>query len=197
MTARDILETAGDLRRTAERVALESSSRWTPQSTKSLDALTERLVASLLPSLAAAEAVLTPHLGAEWSDAARQIHQRIRRLTERIAAVSEAVSRSRRPQSVSAQARLALRTLSEALKELEELHGAGFSRLEASLSEEELVEVANSLAAARDEARAHILLVTQPEVAPNESSVLRRRPDLDRAYATNLAELETRPTRSA
>ncbi len=194
---RRIVETARDLRRTAERLEVESSQRWTPQSTMSLDALTERLVASLLPNLAAAEAVLTPFLDAESKEGTTQSHRRIRRLAERLAAVSEAVSRSRRPQSVSGQARAVLRALIDALKDLEDRQEAAVAGLEATLSGESLAEVVDSLAAAGREARTHILLVTGPEVAPTEATVLRSRPDLDRAYATNLAELETGPARSA
>lgn len=192
-----MVDTTRDLRQTAERLMVASSERWTPQATKSLEVLTERLVTRMLPNLAAIEAVFTPLLDAEWSDATKQSHQRLRRLAERLAVVSEAVSRSRRPQSVTGQVQAMLRALVEALKELEDRQQAALSRLDADLSDKQLAELAGSLAAAGEEARTHILLVTGPEVAPTEATVLRSRPDLDRAYATNLAELEAGPTKSA
>lgn len=197
MIKRDIVETTSELRGAAERLESESSQPWTPQSTRSLEALSERLVDRLLPNLAAFEAVVSPLLDAGSTDAVTRSHQRVRLLAERLAVVSEAVSRSRRPKSVSTHVRAVLRNLSQALKELERHQDAALSLLETGLSDMKQAEIARSLAAAGKDARARILLVTGPEVAPTESTVLRSRPDLDRAYATSLAELEAAPTESS
>lgn len=184
-----LLDPARAIRASAERLELESSNHWTQQSTASLSRLSERLVSDLLPCLAATESVLTPHLETDLSDLLRDSHRKIRQLAERLSIVSEAVSRSRgRPGARPVhEALLALR---KSLDELESIECAALRRLESSLSEGELARLAESMPTATAEARAHIVLVTQPEPAPTDAYVLRRRPDLDRAYATNLNTIE-------
>lgn len=177
------------MRASAEHLDVETSDHWTQQSTESLSRLTERLVSDLLPGLAATESVLIPHLETDLGKRLRDAHQTIRQLAERLSIVSEAMSRGR-DRSSTRPVHDALVALRKSLDELASLHQAALRQLESSLPETELAKLAEALETAAAEARAHIVLVTQPEPAPTDSYVLRRRPDLDRAYATNLDALE-------
>lgn len=184
-----LLEPARAIRLSAEHLDVETSNQWTRQSTESLSGLTERLVSDLLPRLAAAESVLTPHLETDLNNLLRDAHQKIRQLAERLSIVSEAMSRSR-GRSGKRPVHDALLALRKSLDEVESIDRAALCQLESSLSESELAKLAESLETATAEARAHIVLVTQPEPAPTDAYVLRKRPDLDRAYATNLNAVE-------
>lgn len=152
-------------------------------------------MASLLPNLAAMELVLDRRLDAELSDALKVDHQKMREFAERLAMVSEAMARSRSSKSVARRARAVLCSLSEALGELGVHQQAAFSRLKATLSVNDLGELDDSLEAAIEQARSDIVLIAQPEVPPTQACVFRRYTDLDRPYATNLAELERRSPR--
>ena len=186
------------IRASAEHLDVETSNHWTQHSTDSLSGLTEGLVSEVLPRLAATESVLIPHLETDLSNALRDAYQEIRQLAERLSIVSEAMSRSR-GRSGTKPVHGALLALRRSLEEVESLDQAALCRLEASLPESELAKLAESLQTATAEARAHIVLVTQPEPAPTDAYVLRKRPDLDRAYATNLNAVDrasTRPRRA-
>ena len=185
-----LLDAVRTIRASAEHLDVGTSNRWTQQSTESLSRLSERLVSDLLPCLAATESVLTaPHLEVDLRSALRDAHLKIRQLAERLSMVSEAMSRSRgRPDMRPVHD--ALLALRKSLDEVESLHQAALCRLEASLSENELAQLAESLEIATAEARGHIVLITQPEPAPTDAYVLRKRPDLDRAYAKSLLDLE-------
>lgn len=184
-----LLDTVRAIRASAERLDLEASNHWTQQSTESFSHLTERLVSDLLPWLAASESVLAPHLEGDLRNALRDAHRKIRQLAERLSIVSDAMSRSR-GRSATRPVHEALLALRESLNEVESLHQAALCRLEASLSENELAQLAESLETATADARAHIVLITQPEPAPTDAYVLRKRPDLNRAYAKSLLDLE-------
>lgn len=192
----DLAHTTQAIRRTAERILRESSERWTRHSTAELSGLSERLVSDLLPHLAAEESVLIPHLDAGLGAALRASHRKLRELAERIAMVTDASLRSHRPASTARTAQAVLRGLATEMEQLEVLQRAAVSQLEASPADRSLVEIDAALGVAAREARARIVLVTQPEMAATESSVLRRRPDLTRAYAINLSDTEpTSPRR--
>ena len=105
--------------------------------------------------------------------------------------VSEATSRSR-GRSDRRPVHDALVTLRKSLDEVESIERAALFHLESSLSESDLANLAKSLETATVEARAQIALVAQPEPAPTDAYVLRKRPDLDRAYATNLNAVQRR-----
>lgn len=188
-TLEGLLDPARAIRALAGHLDVEASNHWTQQSTESLSRLTERLVSDLLPCLAATESVLTPHLETDLSNLLRDAHQKIRRLAERLSIVSEAMSRSR-GRTGKRPVHDTLLALRKSLDEIESIDRAALCRLESSLSESELASLAESLETATAEARAHIVLVTQPEPAPTDAYVLRKRPDLDRAYATNLNAIE-------
>lgn len=188
-TLRGLLDRARAIRASAEHLDAETSNRWTPQSTESLSRLSERLVSDLLPCLAASESVLTPHLETDLTNLLRDAHHRIRQLVERLSIVSEAMSRSRGRYGAR-PVHDALLELRRSMDEVESLHRAALCQLESSLSESELAKLAESFRTATVEARAHIVLVTQPEPAPTDAYVLRKRPDLNRAYATNLDAVE-------
>lgn len=186
-----VLDTSRSIRASAEYLEVETSDHWTLQSTESLSRLTERLVSDLLPGLAAAESVLIPHLETDLGKRLHDAHREIRQLAERLSIVSDATSRSRgRPGTRPIHD--ALLALGKSLNEVESMDGAAISQLESSLSESELAELAESLETATAEARARIVMITQPELAPTDAYVLRKRPDLNRAYPTNLAAMESR-----
>lgn len=197
-TLEGMLDPARVLRAAAQRLDAEALDHWTEQSAESLSRLTERLVSDLLPCLAAVEAVLTPHLETGFSNRMRDGHKTIRRLAERLSIVSEATSRSR-GRAGKRPVRDALHALEKSLDEVESIDRAALCQLESSLSENEMTRLGQSMEAATAEARAHIVLITQPEPAPTDAYVLRKRPDLNRAYATNLNAVERtsqRPRRS-
>ncbi len=184
-----LFDTVHAIRASAERVDSEASNHWTQQSTESFSHLTERLVSDLLPCLAASESVLAPHLEVDLRNALRDAHQKIRQLAERLSIVSDAMSQSRgRP--ATRPVRNTLLALRKSLAEVESLHQTALCRLEAFLSENQVAQLAESLETATAEARAHIVLITQPEPAPTDAYVLRKRPDLNRAYARSLLDLE-------
>ncbi len=162
---------------------------WTPLSTESLSRLTDSLVSDLLPGLAAAEAVLTPHLETGPGNLLRDAHRKIRQLAERLSMVSDAMSRSR-GRSGTRPVRDALLALTKSLSEVESVDRTVVCQLESSLSESELARLAESLATATAQARGDIMLITQPEPAPTDAYVLRKRSDLNRAYAKSLLDLE-------
>lgn len=189
-----LIDTAHAIRISAEHLDAETSNHWRQQSTESLSHLTERLVSDLLPCLAASESVLTPHLESDLTNGLRDAHREIRQLTERLSIVSEAMSRSR-GRSGARAVHGALLALRDSLDEVESLDQAALCQLESSLSETELTELAESMETATVEARAHVVLILQPEPAPTDAYVLRKRPDLNRAYARSLLELEQAPQR--
>ena len=188
-------DTVRAIRAMAGRLDLETSNHWTEHSTEFLSRLTERLVSDLLPRLSATDSVLTPHLEADLPDALRDAHRRIRQLAERLSMVSEVMSRSR-GRSGTRPVHDAILALRKSLDEVESLHRAALCQLESSLSESELAKLAESLETATAEAREHIVLITQPEPAPTDAYVLRKRPDLNRAYAKSLLDLEQGSQRS-
>lgn len=167
----------------------ETSNHWTRQSTESLSRLTERLVSDLLPGLLATDSVFIPHLETDLSNSLRDVHQGIRQLAERLSIVSEAMSRSR-GRAATRPVHDALLALRKSLDEVESLHQAALCRLETSLPENDLAQLAKSLETATAEARAQVVLITQPEPATTDAYVLRKRPDLNRAYARSLLDLE-------
>lgn len=180
----DLIATSRAISTTAERLYRQSS-------IGPLDGLIATLVAELLPRLAATESVIFPQLPTELSDALRPDHRAIRQLVERMTTVSEAMSRSRRARSETRTAGVALRDLTGALRQLVLDQEAALSHLEANLSAEGLEDAAGLFAEAAKRARAQIVLVGQQEIPPTEAHVMRRRPDLEKAFATNLADLES------
>lgn len=189
-----LLDTVRAIRASAEHLDVEASNHWSQQSTESLSHLTERLISDLLPCLAATELVVTPHLEVDVRNALNDAHQRIRQLAERLSIVRDAMSRSR-GRSGTRPIHDALLTLRKSLDEVESLERAALCQLESSFSESELPLLAESLETAAAEARAHIVVITQPEPAPTDAYVLRKRPDLNRAYAKSLLDLDRPPRR--
>lgn len=186
----DLIETTREISGTAERLGRESSNGWTPRSTKALGDLSERLVANLLPSLAAMESVISPHLDPDLSEATKADHRKMRQLIERIAIVSESMARDRRAKSDLRPVRLVLRDLTEALQQLRIHEDTSVRRLEATLSTEGLEEAARLFAEAAQRARTQILLVAQRQIPATEAWVLRRRYDLVQAFTIPLSDLE-------
>jgi hypothetical protein len=139
------------------------------------------------------ESVIGPYLDTELKDALIADHQQMRQFAERIAMVSEAISRSRRPKSEVAQAGVALRALLEVLEELEVHQIAAVSRLVGTFPGS-VGEIAEAFERAIREASKRIVLIIQPEVPATEAYVLRSRPDLNRAYATTLAAVDQSDT---
>lgn len=190
-----LLDPARAIRVSAEHLDVETSNHWTQQSTESLVRLSQSLVSELLPCLAATESVLIPHLESDRRNSLRAVHQKIRQLAERLSIVSDVISRSH-GRSATRPVHDALLALRQSLDEIESIDRAALGQLESSLSESDLAKLAGSFETATEEARAHIVLVIQPEPAPTDAYVLRKRPDLDRAYATNLNAVErTSPRR--
>ena len=191
-----LLDPVRAVRARAEQLDVDTVNHWTQQSTETLSRLTETLVSDLLPCLAAAESVLTPHLESDLGHLLRDAHREIRRLAERLSIVSEATSRSRGHPDMR-PVHDALLALRKSLDDVESRDRAALCQVESALSESQLARLAESLDTAAAEARAHIVLVVQPEPAPTDAYVLRKRPDLDRAYATNLGAVEraSRPPR--
>ncbi len=184
-----LIDTAHAIRMSAEHLDAETSNHWRQQSTESLSHLTERLVSDLLPGMLATDSVLITRLETDLSDRLRDAHQKIRQLAERLSMVSEAMSRSR-GRSGTGPIHDALLALRKSLDEVELLHQAALCQLESSLSDSEPAELAEALETATAEARARIVLVTQAERATTDAYVLRKRPDLTRAYAKSLLDLE-------
>lgn len=186
----DLLERVRAIRKTAEDVDCESLDRWTQRSAAQLDNLGRRVVSDLLPNLAALESVLAPHLDTSLSHALMTNHRKARELAERLPLVSEAMSRSRGAASATRVAHVTLRALGELLEELLANGNVALSQLEATLSDSDLAAIGQALEAASRQARANIVLITQPEPAATDAYVLRKRPDLNRAYAKSLLDLE-------
>ena len=189
-----LLSTTQEIRANAERVARELPGASTGQLARSLRILTDKLVSDLLPLLDAEEQVVCSRLGAELCDALKTHHREVRRLTEQMAMLSENVERSLRR---TPEAKPVLRALREAITSLDALgidQRAATCRLEEILSIDDQGRLAEGFQAAAAAARRQTMLIVQPAVPPTASTVLRKRPDLDTAYAISLADIERRST---
>lgn len=190
----DLLERVRALRKAAEDLDREPADQWTQRSAARFSSLSQRVVSDILPNLAALESVLAPHLDSSSNDALATNHRKTRELAERCSLVSESTSRGSRTASAARMAHATLRALGELLGELLADGDAALSQLETRLSESDLEALGQALEAASRRARANIVLITQPEPAPTDAYVLRKRPDLTRAYAKSLLDLdETSP----
>ncbi|MGH7765717.1 MAG: hypothetical protein ACREOM_15000 [Candidatus Dormibacteraceae bacterium] len=178
------------IRAHAERVAREFPGASTGQLARALRILTDQLISDLLPLLDAVEHVVCRRLDVELCDALKTDHREVRRLTEQLAMLSENANRSLRRTS---QAKPVLRALREAITALDALavhQLAAWCQLDESLPLDDQEQLAKALGAAADSARERTMLIVQPAVPPTASTVLRKRPDLDTAYAISLAEME-------
>ncbi|MGH7762393.1 MAG: hemerythrin domain-containing protein [Candidatus Dormibacteraceae bacterium] len=189
-----LLSTTQEIRANAECVARELPGASTVQLARSLGTLTDQLVSDLLPLLDAEEQVVCNRLDAELCDALKTHHREVRRLTEQMAMLSENVERSLRR---TPEAKPVLRALREAITSLDALgidQRTATCRLEEILSIDDQGRLTEGFQAAAAAARRHTMLIVQPAVPPTASTVLRRRPDLDTAYAISLADIEPRST---
>jgi hypothetical protein len=99
-------------------------------------------------------------------------------------------SRRRAPETMTLEG-----TLREAMSELECVGAhqcAAFRSLDEILPLNDQEQLVTQLQAAEVAAREHTMLIVRPVIPPRASTVLRKRPDLDTAYAVSLAELGRR-----
>lgn len=183
LTARSILGDADLLMR--ELRALSAGGR-----TRSLRAVSDRLVAQLLPELDAEEAVAAERLEPALSTALSADHRAVRAVTERLEVVADAGERRRGRGGRWDVEERALGEATAILKSLAAHQETALRQLEAMLSEPERERLADRLLAAAAVARKRMMLVVSPAVPSTASTVLRKRPDLDAARAVSLDDIE-------
>ena len=185
------------IRATAHCVTREFTSAPTDRLARLMESLTEQLISSLLPFLAAEQDVVCRRIDSLLGEALTSDHREVRLLTERLAMLSESVERSRRRAPEAESVHRALRELMTAVDSLEAHEHAAFCRLGEILPVKDQEELAAALQAATAEAREHTILVVRPAIPATAAHVLRNRPDLNAAYAMSLAEVDRRSARGA
>lgn len=163
---------------------------------RSLRALTDQMVMTLVPLLEAEEIVVCPILDARLRDWLREDQNTLRGLAERLSILSDNAEASRRRAPHGKPLARALRATITALDSLEGHQREASLLLADTLNVAERDELDVLLRAASAAARDRTLMVVQPPIPSTTSTVFRRRPDLDSAHVISVAEIDQGSGRS-